>query len=271
MISPYESETLNPLYVADDAERNRLLEAGEAMPSLVLASTAAANAAMLGAGYFNPLSGYMNLADALAVAENMHMGSGLFWPVPILHMTTGDKVTDEFRTTGQIALRDPNVEGNPILAIQEVNAIEEMAAEQIETIVSHVFRTTDQEHPGVAAFKAAGNMLISGPIQVLSHSYFRTDFPNTYRTAPEIRQLIQDMGWNTVAAFQTRNPMHLAHEELCRMAQKATGRRSSRILVARRRSDRSDERVVGGRRPPAGRSRSPAGVPPCVRNGRLLV
>ena len=143
MISPYESETLNPLYVADDAERNRLLEAGEAMPSLVLASTAAANAAMLGAGYFNPLPGYMNLADALAVAENMHVGSGLFWPVPILHMTTGDKVTDEFRTTGQIALRDPNVEGNPILAIQEVNAIEEMTAEQIETIVGHVFRTTD--------------------------------------------------------------------------------------------------------------------------------
>ena len=116
MIPPYESETLSPLYVADDAERNRLLEAGEAMPSLVLASTAAANAAMLGAGYFNPLPGYMNLADALAVAENMQMGSGLFWPVPILHMTTGDKVTDEFRTTGQIALRDPNVEGNPILA-----------------------------------------------------------------------------------------------------------------------------------------------------------
>ena len=223
MISPYGSETLNPLYVADEAERNRLLEAGEAMPSLVLASTAAANGAMLGAGYFNPLPGYMNLADALAVAENMHMGSGLFWPVPILNMTMGDKVTDEFRTAGQIALRDPNIEGNPILAIQEVNAIEEMAAEQIETIVGHVFRTTDQEHPGVAAFKAAGNMLISGPIQVLSHSYFRTDFPDTYRTAPEIRQLIQDMGWNTVAAFQTRNPMHLAHEELCRMAQKATG------------------------------------------------
>ena len=223
MISPYESETLNPLYVADDAERKRLLEAGEAMPSLVLASIAAANAAMLGAGYFNPLPGYMNLADALAVAENMHMGSGLFWPVPILNMTMSDNVTDEFRTAGQIALRDPNIEGNPILAIQEVNAIEEMTAEQIETIVGHVFRTTGQEHPGVAAFKAAGNMLISGPIQVLSHSYFRTDFPNTYRTAPEIRQLIQDMGWNTVAAFQTRNPMHLAHEELCRMAQKATG------------------------------------------------
>ena len=153
------------------------------------------------------------------------MGSGLFWPVPILNMTMGDKVTDEFRTAGQIALRDPNIEGNPILAIQEVNAIEEMSAEQIEIIAGHVFRTTDQEHPGVAASKAAGNTVISGPIQVLSHSYFRTDFPNTYRTAPEIRQLIQDMGWNTVVAFQTRNPMHLAHEELCRIAQKATGRR----------------------------------------------
>ena len=222
MISPYGSDTLAPLYVADDRERNRLLEAGEAMPSLVLASAAAANAAMLGAGYFNPLFGYMGLADALNVAENMRTGSGLFWPVPVLNMTTGDKVTDEFRT-GQIALRDPNIEGNPILAIQNVAAIEEVSAQQIETIAGHVFRTNVQEHPGVAAFEAAGNVLISGPIQVLSHSYFRTDFPDTYRTAPEIRQLIQDMGWNTVVALQTRNPMHRAHEELCRMAQKATG------------------------------------------------
>jgi sulfate adenylyltransferase len=223
MISPYGSDTLSPLYVANDEARTRLLDAGEAMPSLVLTSAAAANASMLGAGYFNPLLGFMDLADALAVAENMRMGTGLFWPVPVLNMTTGDRVTGEFRAAGQIALRDPNIEGNPILAIQEVNAIEEVSAEQIEIIAGHLFRTTDQGHPGVAAFRATGNILVSGPIQVLSHSYFRTDFPETYRTAPEIRELIQGMGWDTVVAFQTRNPMHLAHEELCRMAQRATG------------------------------------------------
>ena len=223
MIPPYGSDTLNPLYVADALERDRLLQAGAEMPSRVLASAAAANAVMLGAGYFNPLPGYMNLADALAVAEDMHTGSGLFWPVPILNVTTADKVTDKLGTTGRIALRDPNIEGNPILAIQEVHAIERMSAEQIETIAGRVFRTTDRDHPGAATFKAAGNMVLSGPIQVLSHSYFRTDFPDTYRTAPEIREAIQDLGWNTVAAFQTRNPMHLAHEELCRMAQETTG------------------------------------------------
>lgn len=222
MIPPYGSDTLTPLYVADDAERERLLEAGRAMPSLVLTSTAAANAVMLGAGYFNPLSGYMTVPDALSVAENMHTGSGLFWPVPISNVTTGDKVTDELRSADYIALRDPNVEGNPILAIQELHDVEVMSAEQIETIVGHVFGTTDQKHPGVAALRSAGNLVLSGPIQVLSHSYFRTDFPDTYRTAPEIRRLIEDTGWSTVVAFQTRNPMHRAHEELCRMAQRAT-------------------------------------------------
>jgi sulfate adenylyltransferase len=70
----------------------------------------------------------------------------------------------------------------------------------------------------VATFKALGRTLLSGSIQVLGFSYFQSDFPDTFRTAVEIRAEIAKNGWEKVVAFQTRNPMHRAHEELCRMA-----------------------------------------------------
>jgi len=84
-----------------------------------------------------------------------------------------------------------------------------------------VYGTTDSAHPGVDAFNSQGRLAISGPIQVLNFSYFQTDFPDTFRTAVEIRNEIVERGWNTVVAFQTRNPMHRAHEELCKMAMDA--------------------------------------------------
>ena len=68
-----------------------------------------------------------------------------------------------------------------------------------------------------------GNNVVAGPIQVLNFSYFESDFPETFRTAVSIRNEISDRGWNKVVAFQTRNPMHLAHEELCHMAMDRLG------------------------------------------------
>ena len=87
MIKPHGSDELKPLFVADDAARAALLAEAEALPQLVLNSAAAANAVMLGAGYFTPLSGYMNLADTLSVAESLTTANGLFFPVPVLNRT----------------------------------------------------------------------------------------------------------------------------------------------------------------------------------------
>ncbi|HET6921612.1 MAG TPA: hypothetical protein VFI16_00565, partial [Anaeromyxobacteraceae bacterium] len=92
------------------------------------------------------------------------------------------------------------------------------SAEQMRHMTERIFRTTDPKHPGVAAFNGVGNSLVSGPIRVLNFSYFETEFPNTFRTAYRLREQMQGLGWNKVVAFQTRNPMHRAHEELCRMA-----------------------------------------------------
>ncbi len=218
MIKPHGSDKLNPLYVMDKKERKKLLKEAEALPSIVISSAAAGNAVMMGGGYFNPLTGYMNVADAMSVAEKMKTTKGLFWPVPVLNV-----VNDASAVKGakKIALKDPNVMGNPIIAVQEIEAIETITADQMKFMTKEVFRTTDMEHPGVKAFNTAGNLAVSGPVKVLSHSYFETEFADTYRTAYQIREEMAKLGWERVVAFQTRNPMHLAHEELCRMACKA--------------------------------------------------
>lgn len=220
MIKPHGSDTLNPLFVADDGERARLIEEAESLPSIGICSAAAANAVMLGSGYFNPLTGYMNLADSLAVAETMHTTGGLFWPVPIVNMVAD---ASGLEPGMRVALKDPNVEGNPVLAIQTIEAVETVSDEQMQLMTEKVFRTLDPAHPGVKAFNEVGNVLVSGPIQVLGFSYFETDFPETFRTAMQIRDRIHQNGWNKVVAFQTRNPMHRAHEELVRMAMEREG------------------------------------------------
>lgn len=215
MISPHGAETLNARYVSDASQRQSLLEAAESLPSMLLNSAAAANAVMLGAGYFTPLSGFMDRIEALCVASKMQMPDGLFWPVPILNMT-GD--VSGIRGATRIALRDPNVEGNPILAVMDVDKIEEFSAEEIDIITEEIFGTLDTTHPGVAVFQSSGRFCVSGAVSVLNYSYFNTEFAGTFKTAVEIREEILERGWETVVAFQTRNPMHLAHEELCRMA-----------------------------------------------------
>ena len=215
MINPIGSDTLQPLFVYDQDKHHELLSEAENLPSVVISSQAAGNAVMMGGGYFTPLKGFMTVGDAMGCAENMKMSDGSFFPVPILCLLES---VDDIKGAKRIALRDPNVEGNPVLAIMDVNATETVSEEQMEIMTAKVYGTTDSAHPGVDAFNNQGRLAISGPIQVLNFSYFQTDFPDTFRTAVEIRNEIVERGWSTVVAFQTRNPMHRAHEELCKMA-----------------------------------------------------
>jgi sulfate adenylyltransferase len=223
MIKPHGSEQLNPLFVYDTAKHQALQHEAESLPSIMISSAAAANAVMLGSGYFSPLSGFMNLADSLSVANTLHTTNGLFWPVPIINLVKDISAIQGALISGKgrIALRDPNVEGHPVLAVMDVEAVEQVTDAQISEMAEQIFGTLDPQHPGVGTFTGLGNTLLSGPIQVLNFSYFQTEFPDTFRTAVEIRNEIAERGWNKVVAFQTRNPMHRAHEELCRMAQQA--------------------------------------------------
>jgi len=220
MIKAHGSDVLKPRFVADENRRQQMIREAEDIPSRIVSSAAAANAVMLGAGYFNPLEGFMNLETAISVAETMQTPDGLFWPVPVLNCLPD---VENLSVGMRLALRDPNVEGAPVLAIQIVEAIEEASPEQMELMTQKVFGTTDEAHPGVAAFNSTGRFLVSGPIDVLNYSYFEKDFPETFRTAVQIREMIENHGWSKVVAFQTRNPMHRAHEELVRIAMERTG------------------------------------------------
>lgn len=215
MIKPVGSDELKPLFVYDSDAHDKLSHEAESLPSVIISSQAAGNAVMMGAGYFSPLPGFMNLADAMGAAEKMTLSNGAFFPVPVLCLL--DNV-DAIKGARRIALRDPNVEGNPVLAVMDVQNIEQVSDAQMKTMTQKVYRTEDPEHPGVEAFNNQGRFAVSGPIQVLNFSYFITEFPDTFRTAVEIRNEIAERGWKKVVAFQTRNPMHLAHEELCHMA-----------------------------------------------------
>ncbi|HQQ62629.1 MAG TPA: sulfate adenylyltransferase [Pseudomonadales bacterium] len=220
MIKPHGAEALQPLYVSDNAERAALEAEAANLPSLLISSAAAGNAVMLAAGYFTPLTGFMNLADSLSVAEKLHTTGGLFWPVPIINVV---KDVAAIQGAKRIALRDPNVDGNPVIAVMDVSAIEEATDEQMHFMAGKIFGTLDEKHPGVSVFLSAGRFLVSGAIKVLNYSYFPAEFPDTFRTATEIRNEIAERGWKKVVAFQTRNPMHRAHEELCRMAAERLG------------------------------------------------
>ena len=210
MIKPHGAEELLPKIVNTEEERTALLDSSKSMKKMLVSSAAAANLVMLGAGYFTPLEGFMSKRDVISVADNMTLEDGLFWPTPVVNLTN-QKI--DFNVGDKIALIDPNVEGDKIIAIQSVDEIETLSLEEVDNIVNKVFGTNDKSHPGVQTFYDQGNTIISGKVSVINFSYFETDFGETFRTAMQIRSAIESKGWKNVVAFQTRNPMHRAHEE----------------------------------------------------------
>lgn len=215
LITPHGAKTLKPLFIADSSQRSQLIDEASSLSSVVVSSATAGNAVMLAAGYFTPLDGFMHKQDAMSVGESMCLKSGLFWPTPVLNLVAD---ASDLKVGDRIALRDPNVADTPLLGVQSIESIDVFSDEEFSTLTKQVFGTNDPEHPGVAEFTAQGKIAIAGPIQVLNYSYFETEFPDTFRTASEIRANIAANGWKRVVAFQTRNPMHRAHEELCHMA-----------------------------------------------------
>jgi len=215
LISPHGSEELKPLYVRDESERSAIAKLAQTLPAKLVSSATAGNAVMLAAGYFTPLDGFMTKADALSVGDSLRTSSGLFWPTPVLNLVAD---SSDINVGNQIALLDPNVEGAPVLAVQTIESIDVFTDEELNTLTLQIFGTTDSEHPGVKEFRAQGNIALAGPVKVLNYSYFETEFPDTFRTAVQIRESIASHGWKRIVAFQTRNPMHRAHEELCHMA-----------------------------------------------------
>ena len=167
MIKPVGSDELQPRFVYDTEKHHAMMREAETLPSVVISSQAAGNAVMMGAGYFSPLKGFMNLADAMGAAEKMTLADGSFFPVPVMCLLES---TDAIGNAKRIALRDPNMDGNPVLAVMDVEAIEEVSDEQMKVMTDKVYRTDDMDHPGVSAFNSQGRIAVSGPIDVLHFS-----------------------------------------------------------------------------------------------------
>jgi sulfate adenylyltransferase len=211
LVDPHGGRDLAPLLLtgeALDAERRR----AASLPKLSVSSREKGDIVMLGIGGFTPLAGFMTHADWRGVCDGMKTASGLFWPIPIT-LSAAPAFGDSIRTGQEIALVDPD-DGQPLatMLVTEKYAIDK--AHECAT----VFRTTDPAHPGVAMVLAQPEVNLAGPIKVLSTGGFAEQYGDLFKTPRETRALFDSLGWKTIAAFQTRNPMHRSHEYLAKIA-----------------------------------------------------
>ncbi|MYH49835.1 MAG: sulfate adenylyltransferase, partial [Gammaproteobacteria bacterium] len=208
LIAPHGGATLRPLLLPEE-ERGEALKRARTLKKLPLSSREVSDLFMLAMGAYTPLDGFMGAADWRGACLDMRMESGLFWPLPITLSCAEDfgaAVGDD------VALTDEAGEILGILAVTERYAIDK-ALECHE-----VYRTSDEAHPGVAKVMAQGPVNLAGRVSVLSEGHFPETYRGLYLRPAETRMLFGEHGWSTVAAFQTRNPMHRSHEFLAKVA-----------------------------------------------------
>jgi len=192
------------------AEADALRDRAASLSLVRLAARSLSDVELLAVGGYSPLDGFMTEADYRSVVSDMHFAGGLPWPMPITLAVS----TEEARPIGEgseVALGD---ESGRVLAVMQV-AQKFGYDERLEA--REVYRTEDEAHPGVAAVYAQGDVLLGGPLRVLdlpSHD----DFPQYRLTPAQTRAEFEKRGWRTVVGFQTRNPVHRAHEYIQKCA-----------------------------------------------------
>ena len=198
--------------LAPPEERAALRQRAEKLPVVRLSSRETSDLVMLGIGAFTPLTGFMGHADWQGVVDRMTLGDGTFWPIPIT-LSADAEVADNIPVGSEAALvDDESGEIMGLLTVREKYAIDKGHECQ------QVFGTTDPNHPGVAKVLAQGAVNLAGPVTVLSEGGYPERFPGLYMRPEETRARFEELGWNTVTAFQTRNPMHRSHEHLVKIA-----------------------------------------------------
>lgn len=211
LIRPHGSDELLPRLVAADRLDAELRHAAT-LPRLRLSSREVGDLVMLGIGGFTPLAGFMGYADWQGVCSSMRLANGLFWPIPIT-LSADHAQADQWQPGQEIALLDPQDD-----SILGVLTLTETYTPDLEFEAASVFRTTDKAHPGVKQLAEQGEVNLAGPVRVFSDGGFAERFPGLIQTPEETRALFAQRGWRSIAAFQTRNPMHRSHEYLVRIA-----------------------------------------------------
>ena len=210
LVKPHGSDSLKPLLLEGEALA-AAREKAASLPTVTLDSRERGDLIMLGIGGFTPLEGFMGQADWQGVCDNMSMANGLFWPIPIT-LSTDAATAETIKEGDEVALVDEAGEIMGSMTVREKYGIDRAHECQ------QVFRTTDEEHPGVKMVMAQGEVNLAGPVQVFSQGEFPEKYSGIYMTPAETRAMFDEKGWKTVAAFQTRNPMHRSHEYLAKIA-----------------------------------------------------
>ncbi len=189
-IRPHGSDTLLPLLLQGDARKQELARA-EQMPQWTMSSRETGDVIMLGIGGFTPLKGFMNATDWQGVCADMRTESGIFWPIPVTLSVT-EEFAKSLKPGAEIALRSADT--NEIMATMKV---EETYNIDPDHECQHVFKTTDNNHPGVKMVKEQPPVNVAGPLKVLSESYFPTEFAGLYMRPAESRKIFAERGWQT--------------------------------------------------------------------------
>ncbi|MBW1702341.1 MAG: sulfate adenylyltransferase [Deltaproteobacteria bacterium] len=209
LIVPHgKEEKLMPLLLEGD-ELKAETERAKGLKQIKITSKESSNLVMMGIGAFTPLTGFMTKADWQGVCDNMIMGDGTFWPVPVT-LSTDD---EDVKEGDDIALVDDETG----ITMATIRVSEKYTADK-EHECKATFRTTDMEHPGVATVMATGKYYLAGPVKVLSEGIYPEQFKDIYQKPVESRKIFEDLGWKRVAALQLRNPMHRSHEFLAKIA-----------------------------------------------------
>jgi sulfate adenylyltransferase len=209
LVPPHGGGQLKPLLLGG-AELQAEIKRAQGLKRVDISSREACDCFMMGIGAFTPLEGFMSKADWQGVCDKMVMANGVFWPIPIT-CSVGDE--EAVNVGDEIALYNDEFGG--LIASMKIS--EKYTIDKAHECKS-VYTTTDGEHPGVQKVMEQKNYNIAGPIKVLSEGGFPEEYPGIYATPAETRAIFEEKGWERVAAFQTRNPLHRSHEFLCKIA-----------------------------------------------------
>jgi sulfate adenylyltransferase len=189
-----------------DADEAAALGSGP-LPSLPLTAAEAADLRALATGAYSPLAGFMGAKEHESVTEQMRLPDGTLWPIPVcLGIPDGVRVDD-----GRLGLRD---EAGGLLGVLEVTEVFERDRQAEAELV---YGTADHDHPGVARVLGSPARAVAGPIQAVVEP-LAGPVGSRALTPAQTRATFAERGWATVVGFQTRNPVHRAHEYLMKCA-----------------------------------------------------